>query len=68
MAIRFLEFPWKYKEIIRGGLVMAEQIGQEFTKKITVLPDGRQLIYYTFAPEAGSAAATTPPQPEKEGR
>jgi hypothetical protein len=47
---------------------MMEQLEKEFSKKITKLPDGRQLIYYNFTSEAGTVLPNTGAQPQKEER
>jgi hypothetical protein len=48
------------------GLVMANQTDRQFTKEVTFLPDGRQLIYYNFVGEAEPAAPGNPPPQKKE--
>jgi hypothetical protein len=45
---------------------MAGKIEQEFAKKVTTLPDGRQLIYYNFTSEARQTVTVTRPQRESE--
>jgi hypothetical protein len=48
---------------------MERETDQEYTKEVTFLADGRQLIYYNFTPKAGPIAPTAaPPQPEREER
>jgi hypothetical protein len=47
---------------------MTEQLNREFTKKVIFLPDGRQLIYYNFAPQTQPEITVTTSQRERERR